>query len=252
MQTHRLYMKTLIKPGIDFYIENTKAHYIKQVLRLKKDNVITVFDGSGHEYDAVIKELHKNKILVVPSTSKFHEQKTKRKIRVGQSLIKKDKMDMLIQKLTELGVNQISPLTSKYSTVKIKESRLDNKLEHWEKIIQSSCEQCGRNILPLIDAPDSAQYFISNSLKEDYRLILDPNATMKIHDINPMNKNIEVMVGPEGGFCDDEIEFATKNDFLPVSMGPRVLRAETAAISALVILQTLWGDMGADFITRKR
>jgi 16S rRNA (uracil1498-N3)-methyltransferase len=252
MQTHRLYTETLIKPGIDFYIENTKAHYIKQVLRLKKDNFITVFDGSGHEYEAVIKELYKNKILVVPSTSKFHEQKNKRQIRVGQSLIKKDKMDMLIQKVTELGIHQISPLTSKYSTVKIKESRLDNKLEHWEKIIQSACEQCGRNILPLIDAPDSAQNFISNSLEERYRLILDPNATMRIHDINPMDKHIEMMIGPEGGFSDDEIEFAAKNDFLPVSMGPRILRAETAAITALVILQTLWGDMGADFVTRKR
>ena len=103
MQTHRLYIKTLIEPGNDFYIENTKAHYIKQVLRLKENNFITVFDGSGHEYEAVIKELYKNKILLAPSTSKFYEQKIKRQIHLGQSLIKKDKMDMLIQKLTELG-----------------------------------------------------------------------------------------------------------------------------------------------------
>tara|TARA_B110000444_G_scaffold79180_1_gene74863 strand:+ start:6526 stop:7284 length:759 start_codon:yes stop_codon:yes gene_type:complete len=252
MQTHRLYIKTLIEPGNDFYIENTKAHYIKQVLRLKENNFITVFDGSGHEYEAVIKELYKNKILLAPSTSKFYEQKIKRQIHLGQSLIKKDKMDMLIQKVTELGVHQISPLTSRYSTVKIKEERLVNKLEHWKKIIQGTCEQCGRNILPLIDAPDSAQNFISNPPEERYRLILDPNATMSIHDINPMNKNIEMMIGPEGGFSDSELESATKNDFLSVSMGPRILRAETAAITALVILQSQWGDMGADFVTRKR
>ena len=252
MQKHRLYIKKLIIPNAELLIENSKAHYLKQVLRLKKNNLITIFDGSGHEYQAEIKELLKNKVLVITGSSKFFEHEAKRKICIGQSLIKKEKMDMLLQKTTELGVNQISPLISEYTVVKLKERRLDNKIEHWEKIIQSACEQSERNILPTLDDPETIEKFILDSPKENYRLILEPGASMTINDINPMDKNIDALIGPEGGFSDSEIKLASKEGFLSVSMGPRILRAETAAITTIAILQSQWGDLGADFRTRKR
>ena len=252
MQKHRLYIDHLIIPNKIIRLSDTKAHYCKHVLRLRENNVITIFNGDGFEYNAVITEITKKTISIIPSNHSYKEIPFLRKINIGQSLIRKEKMDMIIQKITELGINEITPLHTKYTTVKLPENRLQNKLEHWKKIAQSACEQCERNILPVINTPITIKEFIIKSSKESCRLIIDPRATISINNIKPKHRNIDIMIGPEGGFSDNEIQSAIELDYLPISLGPRILRTETAAMITIALLQSKWGDMGADLVTRKR
>ncbi|MBT7275544.1 MAG: 16S rRNA (uracil(1498)-N(3))-methyltransferase [Woeseiaceae bacterium] len=252
MQKHRLYIDHSITPNKIICLTDSKAHYCIQVLRLKENNIITIFNGDGYEYSAVIVEITKRTITIIPSNHSFKEIPFLRKINIGQSLIRKEKMDMIIQKITELGINEITPIISKYTTVKLLENRLLKKLEHWKKISQSACEQCERNILPIINTPITMQKFIINSSKKNCRLIIDPRATTTINNINPGHRNIDIIIGPEGGFSEDELQSAIKLDYQPVSLGPRILRSETAAITSIAILQSKWGDVGADLVSRKR
>jgi 16S rRNA (uracil1498-N3)-methyltransferase len=157
----------------------------------------------------------------------------------------------MLQKTTELGVNVIIPLVSKYSVIKIKKSNERLKKDHWEKIARSACEQCGRNFIPEIQNPRLLDKFI-NEKNSNFKIILDPTSSKTFNEINPQDRNIDILIGPEGGFNNKEIEAADRNKFVRVSMGPRILRAETAAISAISIIQSLWGDMSADFPFKKR
>ena len=157
----------------------------------------------------------------------------------------------MLQKTTELGVNVVVPLISKYSVIKIKKSNERLKKDHWEKIARSACEQCGRNFIPEIENPRLLDKFI-NEKSNNFKIILDPTSSKTFNEINPQDRNIDILIGPEGGFHNREIEVAGRNKFVRVSMGPRILRAETAAISAISIIQSLWGDMSADFPLKKR
>lgn len=252
MLKHRLYIDHQITPNIEFSLTESKAHYVKHVLRLKVNSSIIIFDGSGHEYKAKITKIIKNEIAILPSQSVYKESAPFRKIRIGQCIIKKDKMDLVLQKATELGVNDISPLLSEFSVIKLESDRIKNKTLHWEKIIQSSCEQSKRNYIPTINNPETIETFIKKTSKNNCRIILNPKASKSINEINPNEKQIDLLIGPEGGFTNSEIEYAYEKGFIGVSLGSRILRSETAAIAAIAIIQSQWGDMRADFTHKKR
>ncbi len=252
MLKHRLYIDHQINPNVEFCLSESRVHYVKHVLRLKVNSSILIFDGSGHEYKAKITKIIKNEIAILPSQSVYKESAPFRKIRIGQCIIKRDRMDLLLQKTTELGVNNISPLLSEYSTIKLKSHKIKSKILHWKKIIQSSCEQSKRNYIPTIDIPETIETFIKKSSTNNYRIILDPKASKSISEIEPNEKQIDLLIGPEGGFTDSEVKYAYEKGFIGVSLGSRILRSETAAITAIAILQSQWGDMKADFAHKKR
>tara|TARA_B100000902_G_C27054261_1_gene785727 strand:- start:68 stop:823 length:756 start_codon:yes stop_codon:yes gene_type:complete len=251
MIKHRLYINSTIIVGNEIHLKMDRMHYIVSVLRLTIDDSLIIFDGSGHEYFAEIIQINKKHVTLVPRELTYYEKPSSRIIRIGQCLIKKSKMDLMFQKTTELGVNVIVPLVSKYSVIKIKKSNEKSKKDHWERIARSACEQCGRNYTPKIENPISIDKFI-NEKNTNIKIILDPTSSKNFNEINPQDRNIDILIGPEGGFNNKEIEAADKNKFVRVSMGPRTLRAETAAISAISIIQSLWGDMNADFPLKKR
>ena len=251
MAKHRLYIDSTITIGNEIHLRMDRMHYIMNVLRLTIDDSLIIFDGSGHEYFAEIIEVKKKYVTLIPRELTYYEKPSPRTIRIGQCLIKKSKMDLMLQKTTELGVNVVVPLISKYSVIKIKKSNERLKKDHWEKIARSACEQCGRNFIPEIENPRLLDEFI-NEKSSNFKIILDPTSSKTFNEINPQDRNIDILIGPEGGFHNREIEVAGRNKFVRVSMGPRILRAETAAISAISIIQSLWGDMSADFPLKKR
>tara|TARA_B100000959_G_scaffold13319_2_gene13187 strand:+ start:12065 stop:12823 length:759 start_codon:yes stop_codon:yes gene_type:complete len=252
MLKHRLFIDHQIIPNIEFSLTESRVHYAKHVLRLKVNSSIIIFDGSGHEYKAKITKIIRNEISILPSQSVYKENTPFRKIRIGQCIIKKDKMDLVLQKATELGVNNISPLLSEYSVIKLESKKIKSKTLHWKKIIQSSCEQSKRNYIPTMNAPETIETFINKPSENNYRIILDPKAPKSIGEISPNEKKIDLLIGPEGGFTDSEVEDAYEKGFIGVSLGYRTLRSETAAIAAIAIIQSQWGDMKADFAHKKR
>ena len=151
-------------------------------------------------------------------------------------------MDWLLQKATELGVSTIYPVFSKRSMVKLDKKRLHTRMQHWQGIIIHACEQCGRNHLPLLNTPLGLSLAVEQLASNASSYFLDASASQRFRQLAQTN-SVNLFIGPEGGFEDAEKTFMIDHGVQPVSMGPRVLRTETAGISAIAALGTLWGDM---------
>ncbi len=163
-------------------------------------------------------------------------------IHLGLGISKGERMDFAIQKAVELGVTQITPLFSQHCVVKLDEKRINNRLRHWQAIIISACEQCGRNRLAQLYTPQDFTHWIDmDSPGTD--LILAPQAHQVLAQIQPAPQKLRLVIGPEGGFSDNEITAATSGSFTAIALGPRILRTETAVVAGLSALQTLWGDL---------
>jgi 16S rRNA (uracil1498-N3)-methyltransferase len=154
-------------------------------------------------------------------------------------------MDTVVQKSTELGVRRITPIITDFSVVKLDSDRAAKRHEHWRRISLSACEQCGRNRLPEIDVPQTLNGWLEGVQHDGTtRIMLDPRGGESIAALSAPNAGVELLVGPEGGLSPAEREQCRKADFAPVSLGPRALRTETAALAGVAVLQALWGDLG--------
>jgi 16S rRNA (uracil1498-N3)-methyltransferase len=164
---------------------------------------------------------------------------------LAQGISRGEKMDYTIQKAVELGIKKIYPLLTERCNVKLDEERREKRLQHWRSVIISACEQSGRNQLPQIQAPQTLEQFLENS-DADFKFVLAPLAEKKLAQI-PIQKNSRVilMIGPEGGLSEREIQLAEQKHFLALNLGPRVLRTETAAVAAITALQCFFGDMSS-------
>jgi 16S rRNA (uracil1498-N3)-methyltransferase len=166
------------------------------------------------------------------------------KIHLVQGISRGERMDIVVQKATELGVKRITPVLTEYGVVKLDPDRAEKRREHWQKIAASACEQSGRTRLPLIDTPlPLKSWFGSKPQSVDAELILTPGAASSLASLTAPQTKVCLMIGPEGGFSDSERSDAKVSGFTAVSLGPRVLRTESAAIAALAVLQSLWGDL---------
>jgi len=209
-----------------------------QVLRLKNGDIISLFNGKGAEYSAKLLTLdRKNAKVEVLKEIALNTNPTN-KLSLAISVIANDKMDLIIQKATELGVSEIIPIYSKHSQ-RIANDRLANRLEHWEQIIINSCCQCRQNILPCITEPIYFNNLIENKDSFNLKVILSlapSNHDFKSSATPPINAML--VVGPEGGFTDEEYNMALKNDYKPLKLGNLILRSETAAIAGLSLLNS--------------
>ena len=216
-------------------------HTVK-VLRMKQDTKIIVFDGKGEEYFSTLKEITKKKAFIQIEGSIKNNNESKLSIHLGLGISKGERMDFAIQKAVELGVTEITPLFSEYCVVNLDEKRIKKRLAHWQGIIISACEQSGRSVLPILNTTTTLVKW-SESINRTC-LVFDPLATTSLKTINPENGYINLIIGPEGGLSTNEIsELGKKENFYPVRFGPRILRTETAAASAITAIQILWGDM---------
>jgi 16S rRNA (uracil1498-N3)-methyltransferase len=225
----------------EFNLDERAAHYLINVLRLTAGESITLFNGFGGEYEALIIHIAKKNIRVRIVNFLEREVESHLNITLAQSMAKGEKMDVIIQKAVELGVKKIVPLFTERCTVKLQNEKSEKRLLHWRSIIVSACEQSGRNVLPEISPILTLKNWLP-TIKADQCFVLTPHESQKISLLNS-HQNIVLLIGPEGGLTENEIKLAKTHHFIPLNLGPRILRTETASLAALAILQYQLGDL---------
>jgi len=242
MSLPRVFISFPLKVGQKIELNATAFRHVVQVLRLRLNSSLVVFNGTGNEYNVTLIEIQKNKAIVSVDELTICNKESPLSIHLGQGIARGEKMDFTIQKAVELGVNSITPLFTEYCNVKLADDRLAKRLNHWQSISVSATEQSGRCYVPkILPIQDLGSW--CRTKPSGLRLVLDPSVTSKLSEIAVDPDNVTILVGPEGGFSNQEINYAKQNHFLPVNIGPRVLRTETAALVAISILQAKWGDL---------
>lgn len=244
MPSVRLFSPVEVSPNRPLTLDGERAHYVGRVLRLKVGAKVVVFDGHGGEYAATVRRISKNGLELAVGEHDPREAEPPLKIHLVQAVSRGDRMDVAIQKTTELGVTRITPVLSERSVVRLSADRAARRLEHWISIARNACEQCGRNRLPRIDPPCTlAEWLGQNADGDDNGIVLHPEGGTPLTELGAADAVLTLLIGPEGGFSDGELELATGAGYRPAAMGPRTLRTETAAIAAIAILQSHFGDI---------
>lgn len=242
MRLSRLHCEDELRVGNQLSLTADAGHYLLTVLRLKRGDRIRLFNERDGEFEGSIRTADK-KQAVVDLLEQVREPKSEAlHIDLALGVSRGERMDYAIQKSTELGVAGITPIYSQRGEVRIKQAaRLENKLRHWRRIAVNACEQSGRLSVPTVNEPrDLASWM--NLTGSTARLLLDPRGRRAL-DESSIGDSISLLVGPEGGFAGEEVRLAQRQGFTVVSLGPRILRTETAPLAAISILQHLYGDM---------
>lgn len=243
MSISRLFSPVSLHANTELSLGGDRARYVGRVLRLRPGDALTVFDGSGGEYSATVIKVTKQELVLSVGEFSSRDVESPLRIRLVQGISRGDRMDLVVQKATELGVHRISPVITAHSVVKLEPDRAAKRCAHWQKIAQSACEQCRRNIVPLVDAPQSlVDWFAENAGSVSTRIILRADAEDTMPAIDLQDDDLTILIGPEGGFSNSEYESALVAGLRAVRLGPRVMRTETAALAALSIAQASWGD----------
>lgn len=240
----RLFVSSALINDTEIELDGDQARYLSRALRARVGDRLNLFDGNGAEWTAAILQISKNTVTLRIDDSHEAGTESPLKVHLVQGISRGERMDFVVQKATELGVKRITPVLTEYSMVKLDGSRAEKRRDHWQRIATSASEQSGRVRLPLIDTPIPLKNWLGDKPQRiDTELILKPGAAATLPSLRPPETKICVLVGPEGGFSDSEYEDAEISGFKAVSLGPRVLRTETAAIATLAMLQSLWGDL---------
>lgn len=240
MRIPRIYCDTALETGAVVELPATQSHYLAKVLRMTEGRPLVLFNGKGGEYEATIATVTKKSISVAVGDFFSVDRASSLNIHLGIGMSKGDRMEQVIQKATELGVTQITPLFSERSEVKLKGERLHKKTEHWQQIAFSACEQCQLNLPPLVQSPALLADWLP-SVNEQTKLVLHHRSTFHF-DTDAQVSSACLLIGPEGGLSEEEIADAVDNGFKELCLGPRVLRTETAPLAAISLLQHYWGD----------
>lgn len=238
MRLSRFFIDAPLSLG-EHELPEAQAHYIGRVLRMAEGDALQLFDGSGNEFRGKLLEVGKKRVVVQLDESFAGQVESPLQIHLGQGLSRGERMDWAIQKATELGVNEITPIFSERCEVRLKDERADKRLAHWRQVAVSACEQCGRSRVPVIHPPVLLADWIKQT-QADLKLVLHPVAEPLVSHAKPAT--LAFLIGPEGGLSDAEVAQAQGAGFLPARLGPRVLRTETAPVVALAVAQQLWGD----------
>jgi 16S rRNA (uracil1498-N3)-methyltransferase len=237
----RIYTSEDLAVGNIIELEGQAAHYLARVLRLSAGDPVTLFKGNGLDYLGEVLEMKRRQVLIRLSGSKNPATESQLKITLVQAITRGERMDYTVQKATELGVSIIQPVFSERVEVKLDEKRQAKRVEHWRGVVISACEQSGRAVIPQILEPLPLGDWLEGNC-DGQRLVLDPNAGIKLGACELEGDTISVLVGPEGGFGLEELAQVTASGITAVSLGPRVLRTESAGPAAITVLQVMAGD----------
>jgi len=240
MRISRIYTAQALHSNSLVELEAEPSHHLIRVLRLGVGDRITLFDGRGGEYPGEIAALDKKLVQVATGLHRQQECESPLDIHLGIAVSRGERMDWIVQKSTELGIASLTPLLTEHAGVKLIGDRAQKKLQHWQHIAISACEQCGRNRLPLINPLQAFEAWLASTVAEQ-KFVLHHRAGNT--GIGAAPRSIALLVGPEGGLSEGEIDTAKQAGYAALSLGPRVLRTETAPLAALAILQAYWGDM---------
>ncbi|MGP1717177.1 MAG: 16S rRNA (uracil(1498)-N(3))-methyltransferase [Methylophilus sp.] len=222
--------------------ENAAAHAIR-VMRLKAGDTLSLFCGDGFDYQCALTSVEKKAAYVEVLGRTAVSNESPLNIRLLQGVSSGDRMDYTIQKAVELGVTEIFPLTTERSVTKLSGDRAEKRVEHWQGVAIAACEQSGRAVLPTVHAPVTlAQWLGQYETHSSLNILLNPVGAKQLAQLEKPSAPIHLLIGPEGGLSGNEIALATQHNFQSIVIGPRILRTETAAVTAIASMQTLWGD----------
>ena len=238
----RLYCDLALSPGAEIALPEAAARHAVAVLRLQVGDTLNLFNGEGGEYSASLIAVSKREARV--RLIEFHaaERESPMDITLALGISAGERMDYSLQKATELGVTAIQPLATERSVVKLAGERADKRLQHWQHVVIAACEQCGRNRLPAVAPVQKLFAYLAAVDRSKRLLLLSPDAATPLKRV-PRAASAVLLIGAEGGLAPSEYQAAKASGFEPVSLGPRILRTETAPVAALAVLQALWGDM---------
>lgn len=242
MRQSRVYTEQPLLPAGSIELEEPASHYLARVLRLSEGDPLILFNGDGRDYLAEISGIRKKRVLVRVLESKDPANESPLKINLVQAICRGERMDYVLQKATELGVSSIQPLKSQRVEVRLDETRQAKRMVHWQRVVISACEQSGRALVPAVHTPLSLPEWMA-SADAPPRLVLDPFSESRLSDLSVTASSISILVGPEGGFTGEEMAKARARGVIPVSLGPRVLRTETAGPAAIAVVQAKAGDL---------
>jgi len=240
MRLYRFYQSVNFDIGSTVTLDKNVSSHISRVLRLKEQDEIQLFNGDGFNYQArIMASGNKVAVKILASTAAHNESPLN--IHLGQAISRGERMDFTLQKAVELGAHKITPLISDKVKFRLNKKRIEQKMKHWQRVIESACEQSGRTVIPEILSPMNLLQWVK--LESSPGLIFTPDATLRLKDVISTS-NIRLLIGPEGGFSDNEVNQVLKHpDFSAIHLGPRILRTETAALTAISILQSYQGDI---------
>jgi 16S rRNA (uracil1498-N3)-methyltransferase len=239
----RIHCDIRLGPGAQFTLAPEAAQHVSKALRLKVGDNITVFDGRGGEYEAVLQRIDRERVDVKVGAFRDVEREPAVTVGLVQGLPEADKMDWIVQKAVELGVAWIQPIVCDRSVVRLPAERAARREAHWKRVAVAACEQTGRNQVPEVRPTLSFQSWLAEPSNVP-RWMLQPGGE-PLAGREPPRQPFELLVGPEGGLSERELDLARSRKCEPVALGPRVLRTETAALAALAAIHALWGDFRA-------
>jgi 16S rRNA (uracil1498-N3)-methyltransferase len=213
-------------------------------MRLHAGDAVLVFNGDDGEWSAEIRQLGNSDITLVVHDSVERKSESGLYVHLVQGISRGERMDFVVQKATELGVKRITPVLTDYGVVKLDDKRAQKRRDHWQRVTESACEQSGRICPPQVDAPLALNDWFGIARDTDrHDLILRPGAEKPLRALDTPRTGLCLLIGPEGGFSDREYDDADAAGFEAITLGPRILRTETAAVAAIAIAQSLWGDL---------
>lgn len=243
MRKPRIYHPELLTAGQDVALSDDAANHVGRVLRMGAGQAVQLFDGSNQVFEADIIRADKKSVVVKVHSAETDDRESPLHIHLGQVMSRGEKMEFTIQKSIELGVSLITPLFSERCGVKLDAERLNKKIQQWQKIAIAACEQCGRNRIPEIRPAMDLKAWCAEP-DEGLKLNLHPRASASINTLPLPVERVRLLIGPEGGLTAEEIAMTADFQFTDILLGPRVLRTETTALTAITALQVRFGDLG--------
>lgn len=244
MRISRIYTTAELQVTAEICLDANACKYIKEVLRLKCGHSLILFNGDGFDYQAEIVALAKKKISVAIISKSQIDNESSLSVHLLQPLCRSEKMDWCLQKATELGVSEITPFLSNRVNINVPAERLAKKMHHWQAVVASACEQSGRAKLPVVNTPLKFNPAVQAIAHEATKVVAAPNGADKFSTMSTDNiKHCVCLIGPEGGLTTEEMLVLDNAGFSTISLGPRILRLETAVIATIALLQSHWGDL---------
>ena len=249
MRVPRVYVDLALESGAELTLPSDAARHLRRVLRIPDGARLLLFNGEGGEFEATLTSAGGS---VRARVGAHRPVATESSLEIGlaQGLSRGPRMDYTIQKAVELGVHWIQPLITERSVVRLDRERSGRRRGHWEGIVASACEQCGRALLPPVHAPLPLSEWLDRLPPSSGKLVAVPEAPRSLAALSRPGASLVLLVGPEGGLASREIATVRDRGFESFSLGPRILRTETAAVVALSAAQLLWGDLGDDQASR--
>lgn len=240
----RIYFPNPLEGGERYTLTADQHRHLSRVLRLKAGSKLRIFDGRGGEYPATVEEVQRNQSTLRTGEHLDVERESPVPVQLAQGVGRGERTDFAIQKAVELGVTSIVPLLTRRGVVNLDAERAERRLAHWKGIIVHACQQCGRNRIPDLHPVASLDQWLGEHRSAGLELMMDPNAATGIRELEYDGGLVTLLVGPEGGLDAAERAAAASAGFRGVSIGPRTLRTETAAIVGVTAIQLTWGDLG--------